>query len=188
MAFTAHGARPHTDALREKIEVNLVPSISERRFFPIDNFCEIFTLDAIKASVQELQCETQDRINLANTIYHTNKALFAMLVEMGQEDLIVAFRKHGVLDSQLPLDLARAQEIAGFFIGRRLVSEVQWKFLPFVFPEHMWQSRRHIEDPRILPFISCDRIGFGAFGDVDKIGIYPCQQSFADKGVSAFRC
>lgn len=187
MASTAHGARAHTDALREKIEVNLVMSISERRFLPIDKFREIFTLDTIKASVQELKCETQDRINLANTIYHSKKALFAMLVDMSQEDLIVAFRKHGVLDSQLPLDIARAQEIAGSFIGRQLVSEVQWKFLPFVFPGHMWQSRLHIADPMILPFVTCDQIGFGAFGDVERIGIYPCQQSFADKEVSVLK-
>lgn len=185
MASTAHGTRIHTDALREKIEVNLVTSISERRFLPIDKFRAIFTIDTIKASVQELSCETQDRINLANTIYHTSKALFAMLVDICQEDLIVAFRKHGVLDSQLPLNIQRAQEIAGPFTGRRLVSEVQWKFLPFVFPEHMWQSRLHIADPMILPFITCNQIGFGAFGDVEKIGIYPCQQSFADKEVSA---
>lgn len=188
MASIAHGERAHTDALREHIEVNLVTSISERRFLPIDKLRETFTLDAIKGSVQELKCETQDRINLANTIYHTSKALFAMLVDMCQEDLIVAFRKHGVLDSQLPLDIARAQEIAGPFIGRRLVSEVQWKFLPYVFSEHMWQSRLHITDPMILPFISCDQIGFGAFGDVEKIGIYPCQQNFADEDVSAFTC
>lgn len=185
MAFTAHSARAHTDALREEIEVNLVTSISERRFLPIDKFRAIFTLVAIKASVQELSCETQDRINLANTIYDTSKALFAMLVDMCQEDLIVAFRKHGALDSQLPLDLARAQEIAGTFTGRRLASEVQWKFLPFVFPENMWQSRRHIADPMILPLTTCHQIGFGAFGDVEKIGIYPCQQNFSDKQVSS---
>lgn len=188
MASTAHGARAHTDALREQIEASLVTSISERRFLPIDKLREIFTLHAIKASVQELKCETQDRINLANTIHHTSKALFAMLVEICQEDLIVAFRKHEVLDSQLPLDIARAQEIAGPFTGRRLVSEVQWKFLPFVFPERMWESRLHIADARILPFITCEQIGFGAFGDVEKIGIYPCQQNFDDKRVRALTC
>lgn len=187
MASTTHGARAHTDALREEIEINLVTSVSERRFLPIDKFHTIFTLTAIKASAQELSCETQDRINLSNTIYHTCKALFAMLIDMCQEDLIVAFRKHGVLDSQLPLDITRAQDIAGPFIGRRLVSEVQWKFLPFVFPENMWQSRLHIVDPMILPFTTCDQIGSGAFGDVEKIGIYPRQQNFTDEEVSALK-
>lgn len=184
MASGVHGVRAHIGALREKIEVNLVTSISERRFLPIDKFREIFTLHAVKDAVQELNCKPEDRLYLASTIHHNGTALFAMLIDIWQEDLIVDFRKHRVLDDQLPLDKARAHEIVGPVIAHRLVSEVQWKFLPFVFPERMWECRLHIADPMILPFLSCEQIGFGAFGEVEKIGISPSQQNFSDKRVS----
>lgn len=188
MAPGIHGVRAHIGALREKIEVNLVTSISERRFLPIDKAREIFTLPAVKDALQELNCKPEDRINLVDTIYHNGRALFAMLIDIWQEDLIVDFRKHEVLDSQLPLDKARVQEIAGPVIAHRLVSEVQWKFWPYVFPDRMWECRLHIRDPMILPFVSCERIGFGAFGEVEKIGIWPSQQNFSDKRVSVFIC
>lgn len=184
MASSVHGVRAHIGALRERIEVNLVTSISERRYLPIDKSREIFTLPAIQDALQELNCKVEDRINLANTIYHNGRALFAMLIDIWQEDLIVEFRKHGVLDHRLPLDKAEAQKIVGPVIAHRLVSEVQWKFLPFVFPERMWECQLCLQDPMILPFVSCERIGFGAFGEVEKIGISPSQQNFSDKRVS----
>lgn len=188
MTSSVHGVRAHIDALRDEIEANLVMSISQRRFLPMDKSRGIFTLPAVKDAVQELDCKREDRINLANTIYHNGRVLFAMLIDNWKEDLIVDFRKHGVLDNQLPLDQARAQEIVGPAIAHRLVSEVQWKFLPFVFPERMWECQLYIPDPMILPFVSCEQIGFGAFGEVDRIGISPSQQNFSDKRVSGLIC
>lgn len=184
MQYAGHGSRAHTDGLRVKIQRSLVKSISERRFLPIDKLRDIFTLPAIKDAVKELRCRQDDRINLANTIHDHGKAIFAMLVHIQQEDMIIEFRKRGVLDTQFPLDEARAEEILGPITGPSLVSEVQWKFLPFVFPERMWECPHYITDQQILPFVSCEQIGFGAFGDVDKIGISTSQQNFIDERVS----
>ncbi|KAI3400686.1 hypothetical protein diail_2398 [Diaporthe ilicicola] len=184
MAAAVHGGRAHIEALREQIEDSLVTSISERRFLPIDKVGEIFTLSAVKDAVQELNCQPEHRINLAETIHDDGKAVFAMLIDMWQEDLIIHFREHGVLDEQFPLDTIRAQEIVGPGIARRLVSEVQWKFLPYVFPERMWECRAHIADQRILPFVSRKKIGSGAFGEVEKISVYPSQQNFAEKNAA----
>lgn len=188
MASGVHGVRARIGAFREEIEANLVTSISERRFLPIDKLEEIFTLSAVKDAVQELTCQPDDRINLAKTIHHDGKAVFAMLIDMWREDLIINFREHGVFDNQFPLDTVRAREIVGPGIASRLVAEVQWKFLPFVFPERMWECRLHIVDPMILPFVSHEQIGFGAFGDVEKIGVYPFHQNFVDKKVSVMMC
>lgn len=188
MASGVHGTRARIADLRGKIEVNLVTSISERRFLPIDKVDEIFTLSAVKDAMQELNFQPDDRINLVKTIHRDGKAVFAMLIDMWQEDLIVNFREHGVLDNQFPLDTVRAQEILTPAIAHRLVSEVQWKFLPFVFPESMWKCRLHIMDPVILPFVSQEEAGSGAFGDVEKIGVHPFQQNFVDKRVSAMTC
>lgn len=184
MAYAGYGSRPHTDDLRVQIQRSLVTSISQRRFLPVNKLRDIFTLPAIEDAVRELWCQQHDRINLANMIHNYGKAVFAMLVHIQQEDTIIEFRKRGILDTQFPLDEARAEEILGPITGPSLVSEVQWKFLPFVFPERMWECPHYITDQQILPFVSCEQIGFGAFGEVDKIGISASQQNFIDERVS----
>jgi hypothetical protein len=153
---------------------------------PVDKLSEIFTLPTIKGAVQELTCGPDDRIQLVETIYKNGKRLFAMLIYNGWQDRIIDFRKHRILDSELPLSEESAQEITGRAIGHRLAVEVQWMFLPYVFPEGMWECHLQVDRRVILPFVRDEQIGTGAFGDVDKISVLPCQQNFTDKGVSAF--
>lgn len=160
-------------------------SISQHRFLPADKLDEIFTLPAIKCAVQELTCGPGDRIELVHTIHDNGKRVFAMLVYNGWEHHIIDFRKHGVLDSQLPLSKENAEEITGRAIGHRLALEVQWMFLPYVFPERMWECQLQIDKRVILPFVSTEQIGTGAYSDVENICISSCQQNFTDKRVSA---
>jgi hypothetical protein len=175
----------YIDVLRERIQDSLVTSISERHFLPADKLHEIFTLAAIKSAVEELTCGPADRIKLADTIYNEGQRLFAMLIYNDWQDLIIEFRKHGALDSRLPLSEDDAVAIAGRSIGRRLTQEAQWAFYPYTFPESMWKCHCEVEKKMILPFIGAEQIGTGAFSDVSKMNISPSQQNFVDKGVSA---
>jgi hypothetical protein len=179
------GALGYIGCLREQIQDSLVTSISERLFLPTDKLHEIFTLAAIKSAVEELTCGPGDRIKLADTIHDEGQRLFAMLIYNDCQDLIIQFRKHGALDSRLPLNEDDAVTIAGRPIGRRLAQEVQWMFYPYTFPESMWKCHREVEKKMILPFIGAEQIGTGAFSDVNKMDISPSQQNFVDKGVSA---
>lgn len=171
--------------LREQIQDSLVTSISERLFLPTNKLHEIFTLATIGGAVKELNCGPGDRIKLAETIHDEGKRLFAILIYNDWQNLIVEFRKHGALDSRLPLSEDDAVTIAGRPIGRRLAQEAQWVFCPYTFPESMWKCHREVEKKMILPFIGVEQIGTGAFSDVNKMKISPSQQNFVDKGVSA---
>ncbi|KAI8630295.1 nacht domain-containing protein [Xylariaceae sp. FL1651] len=104
-----------------------------------------------------------------------------MLIYNDWHNLIVEFRKHGALDSRLPLSENDAVMITGRPIGRRLAQEVQWAFCPYVFPENMWRCHHQVDRKMILPFICAEQIGSGAFSVVEKISILPSQQNFMDK-------
>lgn len=182
------GRRPASiGALRKQIEDNLVTSTLNQRFLPADRLDAIFSLDAIKGAVRELSCGPHELINLADKIHKDGKAVFAMLTYNRFENYIVEFRKHGVLDRQLPLREDQAQEIAGPEDGRRLALDFQWMFLPYVFPEDMSESHFQISKQYILPFIDEHRIATGAFGVVDMVHIPPSQHKFLGQGVSTFK-
>ncbi|KAI1418438.1 kinase-like domain-containing protein [Hypoxylon sp. FL1857] len=170
--------------LREQIQDSLVTSISEHLFLPTDKLHEILTLSAVQDAVKQLKCGPDDRIKLADTIYREGRRVFAMLIYNYWEDLIVEFRKHGALDRRLPLSEAYAETIVNRDIARRIARDAQWGFCPYTFPVNMSESHYQTEKKMILPFISTEQIGPGAFSDVYKMTISPSQQNF-DKATMA---
>lgn len=187
--MSSNGSQMQTciGTLRRRIEESLVTSISKQRFLPRDKLYEIFTLSAIKGAVQELTCGPDYRIKLVDTIQNDCKVVFAMLTYNRLENYIVAFRRHGFLDSQLPLTKERAEEITGSEIGPRLALDFQWMFLPYIFRRSMLECSHQIGERYILPFITAEQIGTGAFGEVDKVRIPPSQHEFTDQGVGNFQ-
>lgn len=173
-------------ALRRRIEESLVTSISKQRFLPRDRLHAIFDLHAIKSAVQALTCGPDQRIKLVDTIHNDCKAVFAMLMYNRLENYIVDFRRHGFLDSQLPLTKERAEEITDSEIGPRLALDFQWMFLPYVFRKSMLECSHRIAEGYILPYITAEQIGTGAFGDVDKVAIPASQHEF--KGQEVRKC
>lgn len=180
-----HCAQGYIGKLWREIQDNLVTTPYEEKFLPADKLHNILTSSAIHSAVTELHCGPEHRINLADTIYHQGQRVFAMLIYNGWHDHIIAFRKHGALDSRLPLSEEDAVAITNHDVGRRLVQE-QWMFFPYTFPQSMWEYDCQVERKMIIPLISIEQIGSGAFSTVERIGISPSQQNFVNNGVSAF--
>ncbi|KAI0442354.1 hypothetical protein F4803DRAFT_519717 [Xylaria telfairii] len=170
-------------ALKTQIQDSLVTSVSERLFLPTDKLHEILTQESIRNAVKELLCGPEHCIKLAETIYNEGKRVFAMLIYNDWQDHIIAFRKYGALDSRLPLSEDDAVSIAGRDVGRRLARDTQWVFCPYTFPKNMWECDCQVERKMILPFISAEQIGSGAFSIVEKISISPSQQNFTAQGM-----
>ncbi len=61
----------------------------------------------------DLNCQPDERIGLAETIYQKGKKTFAILIFMRKEDDIVKFRNHDTLDDRLPLATNVAQNNMG---------------------------------------------------------------------------
>ncbi|KAI0399414.1 nacht domain-containing protein [Xylaria palmicola] len=100
-----------------------------------------------------------------------------MLIYNDWQNYIIKFREHDALDNRLPLSENDAVMMAAD-IGRRLARESQWAFCPYTFPKDMWARDCQVEKKMILPFISAEQIGSGAFSTVEKVSISPSQQNF----------
>ncbi|KAJ2998725.1 hypothetical protein NUW58_g234 [Xylaria curta] len=166
--------------IKQQIEDGLVTSVSEHLFLPTDKLHEILTLEAIQLAVIELDCGPEHRIKLTETIHNEGKRVFAMLIYNDWQNYIIKFREHDALDNQLPLSESDAVMIAEE-IGRRLARESQWTFCPYTFPKDMSARDCHVEKKMILPLISVEQIGSGAFSIVEKVSISPSQQNFIDE-------
>ncbi len=169
--------------LRTQIQNNMVYSESQRHFLPDISVATIFTLPAIEKAILELDCQPDERIGLAEKIYHKGKKTFAILILMGEEDLVVQFRNWNALDDRLPLNKFDAQKIAGE-VGSSLADEYQWKFLPENFPSNMWEHHLEFVKEKILPFIDePEQVATGAFGEISKVKILPSQQALCSEEV-----
>ena len=165
-------------ALRSQIGHNRILSTSQRYFVPPSSLSTIFTEAAVHEAVAELECEPEERIGLAQTILDKVIIIFAILVWMKEEDAIVIFRSHDVLDHNLPLDAPTAESISIDF-GSSFAREYQWQFIPYAFSADMADHHRKIRSEYILPFIG--GLGpyiTGGFSIVHRLEIHPTLQGF----------
>ncbi|KAI3322010.1 kinase-like protein [Xylariaceae sp. AK1471] len=164
-------------SLRRQLQNSKVRSDSGQYFVPDMSIINILTLSAVKEAVLELQCKPDERIGLAERVYHEAKKVFSILTLMSEEDYIVKFRDHGCLDSRLPLSEEDAKTIAGD-VGIHFTNQ-QWEVLSESFRVKMWENHQEFGKKRILPFIDePERAGEGGYGEVVKINILPSQQAF----------
>lgn len=165
--------------LKRQIEGKMVQSEFRHSFFP-DLYLEvIFTPNDVQKAVDELDCPVVDKVGLAQTIIRKGIRMFAILIKNGEEDLIAEFRKHEVLDAQLPLSESQAKQIAGDF-GIPFARDYQRQFRPYRFPRDMSEHHRRINDSdTILPFVGePGSVTSGGFGDISRMSIFPSQQEF----------
>ena len=131
--------------LKRQIESKMVLSECGRYFLPESYLSIIFDLKDIEKAVSELSCAAHERLGLAKKIYEEGTRVFAILIKNGQEDSIIAFREHDVLDARLPFNEAIATRILNQS-GTAFAREQQWQFLPYKFRRHMREYHRHISD------------------------------------------
>ncbi|KAH8680242.1 kinase-like domain-containing protein [Ilyonectria robusta] len=167
--------------LRNQLRRNLVRSESGRDFVPSASLDAIFTLGAIENAVEQLVCQPDDRTGLAHAIYNQGKKLFAILVWMQEPDAIVTFRSHDLLDRKLPFESSHIDDL-GLKFAHGLVSDEQWKFVPYSFPPTMWECHREIDTDMVMPFVGkAEKVGAGMHADVYKVAIAPSEQAFYPK-------
>lgn len=165
--------------LKRQIECKMVQSESHQIFFPEVYLDVIFTLNDIENAVNELKCRVVEKTGLAQTIHQKGIKIFAILIKNGEENLITEFRKHEVLDAQLPLSEPLARRIAGD-VGTFFARDYQRQFLPYKFSRTMRDYHRYINhNERVLPFIGRSvNIASGGPGDISIMSILNSQQDF----------
>jgi hypothetical protein len=175
--------RKMIQALYTQIANNRVRTISGQHFLPPSSLPNIFTPYAIAQAVEELQCELDEKIGLAEHISENASIIFAILVWIKEEDSIVAFRNNGVIDANLTLGVDRAEQISPEF-GKYFSREVQWEFNPYIFPNDMAIHHVNFQTEKILPFVDEEKeIAVGGFSRVTEVNIHPSMQRFSSEPV-----
>ena len=177
----------HTiDILRGKIDKLRTKSIDERYFFSRHDICTLLTNDiiaeAIKECVQERAIPDHQEPDVVNRIANEGKIIFGILVWKKWLHKLIDCIEHNALDSQLPLEVARADEILGS-IGWNFAHNAQWEFLPRILTNEMSGIHSRFRKEEILPFIDETWLGEGSFGDVFKVSVLPSSQTMFPKQV-----
>jgi len=168
-------SRDTLQSIWKQIENNRVRSSSGQYFVAPLSLTAILTRPAIEKAVAELNCEPQDRRELARAIEKDGMITFAILVWMHAEDAIVEFRRHRCLDDRWPLDKQTVREFAPEF-ATTFCNEFQWQFRPYSFKRN---EDVRIQPTEILPFIEeLEGQKTGGFGTVSRMIVYPSLQDF----------
>lgn len=137
----------------------------------------LLTKDTIKKAIKECHFQGHDLPGIVSKIHEQGIIIFAILLWMKEEDSVLRFIEHDVMDAGLPIEEARAREIVPDF-GEHFSKEVQWAFIPQMFERNIGDNHIRIQKEVILPFVEEVRLGGGSFGDVFLVSVVPSQQQF----------
>ena len=175
-----------TDILREKIDKLRTKSTDDRYFFSQHDIRTLLTDDiiaeAISECVQDHAIPEHQGTYVTTRIVNEGKIIFGILVWKKWLHKLIKCIEHNVLDSQLPLEVARADEILGN-IGWNFAHNAQWEFLPRILTNEMSGIHSRFRKEEILPFIDETWLGEGSFGDVFKVSVLPSSQTMFPKQV-----
>jgi hypothetical protein len=171
----------HTiDILRGEIEKRRNQSINGSYFFSRHDINDLLTRtiieDAIRECVKEYAVPDHQEKVVVNRIFTEGKILFGILIWKKWLPKLMHFIEHDALDSQLPLEIPRAEKIAEN-VGWDFAQNAQWEFLPRTLTKEMSGYHCNFRDEEILPFIGETRLGEGNFGDVFQMSVLPSQQT-----------
>ena len=175
----------HTiDILRDKIAQLRTKSTEGRYFLSRHDIHTLLTkriiAEAIKECVQEGCVQPHQETCVVDRIANEGKIIFGILIWRKWLHKLMKCIEHDALDSQLPLEDTRADEILGS-IGWDFARNTQWEFLPRMLTGGMSGVHSHFRKEEILPYISEKKLGEGSFGNVFEVSVFPLLQHMLPK-------
>ncbi|KAF8535280.1 kinase-like domain-containing protein [Trichophaea hybrida] len=165
--------------LRAEIEKLRKKSVPDGRYFvspkDLKDFLTKTTIQKAIA-IQEFNVPDFQQPTIAERIFKEGQILFGILIWRKWQRKLMSFVENNTLDSQLPIDVKRAEEIADPF-GSEFARHAQWEFLPRMLEKEMSGYHCHFKEEEILPFLDEKWLGDGAFGDVTKVSVLPSLQT-----------
>ncbi|KAA8895937.1 kinase-like domain-containing protein [Sphaerosporella brunnea] len=158
----------------------------ERFFIPDKCLEELITTDAVRNLLSDAQfrLDFYKRDELVKLIAEGGKKTLAILVLIQREKAILRFLEADQLqgqslDSKLPLEQVKVGAILGDLTAAQDFCRIQWEFLVPIIRKD--RSHRDFEHPEtILPFLQCEKLGGGGFGDVFKVTLHQLHQQLVD--------
>ncbi|KAF8537971.1 kinase-like domain-containing protein [Trichophaea hybrida] len=171
----------HTiDTLRREIEMLRTKSTNGSYFISQHDINTLLTkaiiAEAITECVHEHAVPDYQEANVVNCIFQDGKIVFGILIWKKWLHKLMSFIEHNALDSQLPLEITRAEKIMEN-VGWDFAQNAQWEFLPRTLTKEMSGYHSSFRNEEILPFIDETRLGEGSFGEVFKMSVLPSLQT-----------
>ena len=175
--------------LRDNIEHAAVPGCGadparNRRFVPNLALEAVMTLGAISRALQAINASEPYQIPAqAEEIKSKAIKIFAILLLIARQALILEFLKGDLRDAKLPLDVTCIGDVISLdAAGQRLFMEQQWYFLAPEFSPKSSLIHMVFPEETILPFTKEEGLGDGynqgTSGQISKIWIHPSHQNY----------
>ena len=174
--------------IREKLADLEIQNYEQRCFVPHDSLKDLLSESRVAALIHTLsekrEIEVWLQSEIIDIVIKNGLRVFATLLSFSQPELILKFKDtdhfaHGQLDSRLPLSeeslrlILRDNELSAKFYKN------QWRFLaPFFRAD---QSHRQLQNSVILPFVKCETLADGGFGEVHKMTMAASHQGLVPK-------
>jgi len=143
--------------------------------------------EAIRECVQEYAVPDHQEKIVVDRIFTEGQIVFGILIWKKWLHKLMSFIENNALDSQLPLEISRAEKIAEN-VGWDFANNAQWEFLPRTLTKEMNGYHCKFRDEEILPFIGEAPVGEGNFGDVFKMSVLPSLQTMFPDEVCSRKC
>ena len=164
------------DRIRDELEELEVQNYEQKAFVTQDTLKSLFDEKRVTAIITDLsdtgKIQIYQQEEIVKAILANGRRIFATLISLSRPELILKFIEAdhfagGQLDSKLPF----SREAVGHILEDEKLStrfeKHQWKFfLPFFRAD---QSHRELRASTRLPFVRCEQLGEGGFGEVYKM-------------------
>lgn len=161
-----------------------VKNIDSRYFIPDRALGDILSDEAIQNHVQSMEAEPYHRREIIEVTANGGKRLFAILVLLGEESLLLRFierdqmAKQSDLDSRLPLTLTDLEVTLGSGTTASLFYERQWELFPPYFCAE--KTHRLFNEDTVFPFVGMEPLTEGGFGEVSKVTLHEAHHGFEE--------
>ena len=152
-------------------------------FISFPDLHEALPRSTIKREV-EYFCSQQHQIpSIVDLIHRNGLRVFAILVLLRQEELILDFIESldDQVDNKLPFEQAQISRVSSR-VSTGFCSEVQWELIPHLF--HSGGFHRKILNDVILPYIQEGRLDEGSGGEIYKCDIAGGQHRLSPRQVN----
>ena len=164
------------DHIREELEELEIQNYEQKPFIPQDALKGLFDDNRINAIITNLsdtgKIQIYQQEEIVKAVLGNGLRLFATLISLSRPELILKFIEAdhfaaGQLDSKLPFSKQAVQLILKDDKLSTRFEKHQWRFfLPFFCAD---QSHRELGVSTRLPFVRCEHLAEGGFGEVYKM-------------------
>jgi hypothetical protein len=171
--------RHSLDEFRERLLGLRKRTASGQYFIPFLSLTTLFTQSLVAKAVAEFCSYEHRRPAVTSAIREKGLRVFAILVLLHQEELMLDFLEHNLLDSNLPMEQSQVLTVS-VRISPRFCSDTQWELIAYSFERTSLHQRLRREI--VLPFEEEEKFDEGSGGDIFKCVIFEGHQQLLPVG------